>query len=130
VVAGTPGGAVLDASALLAMIHGEPGADMVRTSVSDSVVSSINWAETVQKISAEGLDPEETRNDLLDAGLRIASFDREDAETTAMLWPRARSVSLADRACLALARRLGLPVLTADGAWAALDLGIAIRLIR
>src|SRR5580700_5553128 len=112
------------------MIHREPGADMVRTSVSDSVVSSINWSETVQKISAEGLDPDETRDDLLDAGLRIASFDREDAEIMARLWPRARSVSLADRACLALARRLRLPVLTADRAWAALDLGIAIRLIR
>jgi ribonuclease VapC len=129
-VAGTPGGAVLDTSALLALIHGEPGAGVVRAGIPRSVISSVNWSEVVQKAVRAGLPVDEKREELLSVGLRILSFDREDAEATAELWPQARNVSFADRACLALGRRLRVPVLTGDRDWAALDLGVEIRLIR
>ena len=59
-------------------------------------------------------------------------LDAEDAGRLAELRPKTRALglSLADRACLALALRLGLPVLTTDGAWAELDLPVAVAVIR
>lgn len=54
------------------------------------------------------------------------------AEAAARLRPATRhaGLSLADRACLALARRLGVPAVTADRAWGDLDVGVEVRLIR
>jgi len=69
-------------------------------------------------------------SDVAEMGLAVVPFEVGDAEAVALLWTRARSVSLADRACLALASRLGLPALTADRAWQVLDLGVEVRLIR
>lgn len=43
---------------------------------------------------------------------------------------RQLGLSLADRACLALARQLSLPVLTADHAWAEAALELEVKLIR
>ena len=62
----------------------------------------------------------------------IADFDQSRAIASAILEPktRQRGLSLADRACLALAIELGLPAVTADRAWRDLDVGVQIRLIR
>ncbi len=43
---------------------------------------------------------------------------------------RAHGLSLGDRACLALARSAGLPVLTADREWRGVGLDMEIELIR
>ena len=65
-------------------------------------------------------------------GVEIVPFDEPRAYDTASLrsLTRAKGLSLGDRACLALARERGVPAVTADRAWAALDLGIEIELIR
>ena len=121
---------VLDASALLAYLHGEPGAPIVRVYVASAWVSALNWSEVLQKTLGRGADIEGMTEEMGDIGVDIVQFTAEDAQATAALWPRGRSLSLADRACLALAERLGVTALTADRAWAALDLGVEVQLIR
>ena len=121
---------VLDASALLAVIHGEPGAAVVNAAMSRSAVSSVNWAEVAQKTEARGIALADVKLQFLAVGLRIYPFGIGDAEMTAALWQRAPNLSLADRACLALASRLGVPALTADRIWATLSLGVEVQVIR
>jgi ribonuclease VapC len=129
-VAGAPSSAVLDASALLAYLFGEPGRATVRASMPGSQMSSVNWSETVQKTAARGRSARERRAELADMGLTIVPFGVDDAEAAADLWRPGQDLSFADRACLALGQRLRLPVLTGDRAWASLDLDVEIQLIR
>lgn len=120
---------MLDASALLALVREEPGAGTVAARLERSVMSAVNWSEVVGPARAD-LRP--LRDGLMAAGLRILPFSVEDAEAAGALWAPTRhlGLGLGDRACLALAVRLGVPALTADRAWADLDLDAAIELIR
>lgn len=123
---------VLDASALLAALHDEPGSDMVIPLLPRCAMSAVNWSEVVQKSLARGVNVAGMRDDITSLGMTIAQFSTEDGELAAQLWleTRARGLSLGDRACLALALRLKLPALTADRAWAELKLPAKIRVIR
>ena len=124
--------AILDASALLAYLSAEPGGDATEAVLNRSAISTINWSEVLQKSLAQGHSVENRREDLEALGLLIYPFTAEDAEAAALLWSQTRQVglSLADRACLALAQRLGVPVLTADRAWGNLDVAVTVRVIR
>ena len=124
---------VLDASALLAWLHREPGLEIVEASLGSSVICSVNWSEVLQKIIARGdQQPQDVGGDLEFLGLIVIPFTAGDAMTAAKLWAVGRNVglSLGDRACLSLAQRLGLPALTTDRVWETLSLGIDVRLIR
>lgn len=124
---------VLDASALLAFAQGEPGGETVRPLLPMSFVSALNWSEVFQKGVRYGLPIEGLGADLAAADLVIVPFGAEDAERAARLWPETRTLglSLADRACLALALKLGAPVWTADRAWQGLAIrGLTVRLVR
>ncbi len=123
---------VLDASALLALLHSEPGAEIVEEALEGAAISTVNWAEVYQRWLARGVDVTDLRADLEALGIRIVPFIVEDAELTAELWSRTRQhgLSLGDRACLGLARRLGLPALTADRAWLDVDSGVDVKAIR
>ncbi|WP_068818474.1 type II toxin-antitoxin system VapC family toxin [Phormidesmis priestleyi] len=129
---------VLDASALLAYLGDESGADIVETALMQgAVMSAVNWAETLSKLVERGQDPDEvthrlTTQGLLNTALYIQPLDEFLACEIAKLRLPTRSfgLSLGDRACLALALQLQLPALTSDSAWANLRLGVSIRLIR
>ena len=124
---------VLDASALFARLHREPGLEIVEASLGSSVICSVNWSEVLQKIIARGdQQPQDVGGDLEFLGLIVIPFTAGDAMTAANLWAVGRNVglSLGDRACLSLAQRLGLPALTTDRVWGTLSLGIDVRLIR
>lgn len=125
-------GVVLDASAVLALLFREPGADVVRDVLRGGMISAVNWAEVLQVTIRKGGNIDGLRTDLERRGLLFAPFDESDADATAELYPATRElqISLADRACLVLARRLGLPVLTGDRVWADLNVGVEVRLIR
>lgn len=124
--------AVLDASALLAFLFDEPGADRAADVLHRAAISAVNWAEVVQHVLGHGGTTTPARDDLLDAGLQIVPFSIDDAEIAAA-WrepTRPLGLSLADRACLALAHRLGRPALTADRSWREVDLDVSIDVIR
>lgn len=129
-----PGTAVvLDASALLAWLRGEPGADVVDTVLPTSAVSAVNWSETGQKLAQHGVDAGRALRRLQVLGIQVENFTADDALLAAQLWPttRAAGLSLADRCCLALAVRLDRPAVTADVAWTrAPGVEVAIELIR
>lgn len=108
---------VLDASALLAFLQGEEGADRVEAALLDGYVSAANWSEVAQKVLARDADWQLTATLLHSYGLTIEPVSQQDAEVAASLWQRGSGLSLADRLCLALGERLSVPVLTADKAW-------------
>lgn len=123
---------VLDASAVIALAHGEPGADAVEPLVEGSCISSVNWSEVARTCIAVGRDPDALRGLLADAGCETLDFTVDDATAAARLWSATRGagLSLADRACLALAARLGVPAVTADRAWATLGVGLEVITVR
>ncbi|MFT3886904.1 MAG: type II toxin-antitoxin system VapC family toxin [Arachnia sp.] len=108
---------VLDASALLAYLRGEPGADRVEDALPEGVVGAANWSEVAQKVIAAGGDWGHAKVLLMSYGLQIEPVTDADAECAATLWRAGSGLSLGDRLCVALGRRLGLAVLTADRAW-------------
>lgn len=108
---------VLDASAVLAFLQGEDGAEHVEPTLNGGVVGAANWSEVAQKIRAGGADWGMARSLLMSYGLRIEPVSEQDAEIAAELWRRGSGLSLGDRLCLALADRLKTTVLTADRAW-------------
>jgi ribonuclease VapC len=124
--------AVLDASALLAFLQDEPGGDQVEAVLPEAVISSVNWAEVVQKSIAAGVDIDGLREDLAALGLAILPFTAEEAEIAGRLWQQTKQygLSLGDRACLSLGIRLKAPVLTADQIWTTLNLSITVHSIR
>jgi len=123
---------LLDASALLAAILDEKGGDTVQQRIEESLVSSINWSEVLQKLNKAGVNTLEVATALKAMGLEITPFEEADANIAAELWPvtKALGLSLADRACLATGRRLKISVITADKAWQSLDTEQKIELIR
>ena len=123
---------VLDASALLAYLHRERGWEAVRSIVAESCVGAVNWSEVAQKTTGNGLDVGRARSLLEDVGLVIVPFTAKQAEMAAALWEQtnAHGLSLADRACLALALEFDAPAFTADKAWGALNVNVDIRIVR
>lgn len=123
---------VVDASALLAYLLDEPGGEQVGDEDGPLCLSSVNLAEVLTRSVDRGLGAGDVMRVLKRLPIEHVDYVRDDAARTAALRPstRRQGLSLGDRACLALAQRLMLPVLTADKAWADLDLGLDVRLIR
>ena len=124
---------ILDASAVLALINNEPGADVVATALSGSSIGTPNLAEVVGKMLDSDVRPDRLRQLLTSAGVTIEPLLADDAELAGVLrsLPGGRALSLGDRCCLALTIRSDPPeVLTADRAWAVLDLPINVHLLR
>jgi ribonuclease VapC len=124
---------VLDASAILAFDGRESGMEAVRQALAEgAILSAVNLSEVVAKFISRGVSETDIRGRIAALDLEIADFDAESAYKAGLLQSStARAgLSLGDRACLALAHELDLPVLTADRAWKSLDLGIDIRMIR
>lgn len=123
---------VLDASALLAYLLDEPGADAVAEIIDSSCISTVNLSEVAARLARDGLTPAEFAGDISEMNLQVIPFLTDDALAVASLEPKTRrlGLSLGDRACLALGLARGEPVYTADRVWAKLDIGVKIISIR
>lgn len=122
---------LLDASAVLALLHREPGWDAVAALLPDSAISSVNWSEVLQKAGSRGLDLSELQRDFLQLGVDVLEFGMEEAADAARLWLEGlTSLALADRACLGTARLRGMIAVTADRAWSGLGLPVSLQIIR
>lgn len=123
---------VLDASALLAALQDEPGAQRVEQHLRGALMSAVNWSEVAQKLATRGINAESALAALLSQGVTITPFTVEQANLTASLYAEGKplGLSLADRACLALGQMHGLPVLTADREWRKLVPDFRVELIR
>jgi ribonuclease VapC len=119
---------VLDASAVLAFLLDEDGADVVEARFGeDPRCSAVNWSEVAQRVRAAGADWHLARALLDSYGVRVESTTEADAEWVAARWRRGENLSLADRFCLALAARLEASAWTADAAWGSAE---PVRQIR
>ncbi len=130
--------AVLDASALLAYLRDEAGATVVADAISDgAAISTVNLAEVLSRVADRGGDPGRlcellTARGLLAGAVAVEPLTAADAVEIARLRPLTRDagLSLGDRACLALASRLGASAVTADTAWESVQIGVRLRQIR
>ncbi len=124
--------AVLDASVVLAVLFGEVAAEDARRHLTSGCLSAVNYAEVLTKAADRGGSLEAAKREVDRYRLTLLPFDPTVAVVTASLRAVARphGLSLADRACLATGLTLGLPVLTADRAWAKLAVGVTVELIR
>lgn len=123
---------VLDSSAILALLKGESGAAEVAAVLDGARLSTVNLAEVVTKLIERGLFREEAEESVDRLPVVVVDLDRDLAIQSGLLraTTRHKGLSLGDRACLALAIRDGLPVMTTDQAWSDLDLPIEVVLIR
>lgn len=125
--------AVLDGSALLALLRGEPGWERVRNVLAASAMTTVNLGEVVGHYARNGASEADIRLVIEPLPVDWRSFDSEMAYAAGLLLPvtRAAGLSFGDRACLALAGVLRVPALTADRSWRAIEAaGVAIELIR
>jgi PIN domain nuclease of toxin-antitoxin system len=123
---------VADASAIIALLAGEPFEHVDPGRVASAWVSAVNLSEVLAKLHEMGLPDLEANSAISLLGLRVAVFDEAQASATAHLRriTRQAGLSLGDRACLALAQSLKCGVITADRAWANVDVGVEVLLIR
>jgi PIN domain nuclease of toxin-antitoxin system len=121
---------MLDASAVLAFVFDEAGADAVEPALATGVVAAPNWAEVLEKVAQYGGVASAVEVALGVAGVEVEPLWQVDAARAAALWFTVGDLSLADRCCLALAERLDMPVLTADQAWLDRGLDVDVRLVR
>ena len=123
---------VLDASAILALLNEEDGADLVQEVLPHAMLSAVNLAEVVTRLVAVGMPEREIQEALTLLGLKIIPFEEEGAFQSGFLYAKTKplGLSLGDRACLGLAKGYGATALTADPTWQELNIGVQVKLIR
>lgn len=123
---------VIDASALLALLNAEQGADIVTETLLGGVISAVNLSEVIAKLCDAGMPEKAVRQAIQPLGLDIVPFDEEQSYQAGLLRTSTQDmgISLGDRACLSLAKMLGVVALTADRAWTGLSVGVTVKIIR
>jgi ribonuclease VapC len=121
---------VLDASAILALLNNEAGADQVQFVLENSTcfMSVVNWAEVARKLVSKGQAIAPVAESLQAVGLEFKNFDYDLAVASTQI--SAPPLSLGDRACFSLAATLGVIALSADKIWLNFDTGVTVELIR
>lgn len=123
---------MLDASALLALVQNEKGADFVIEHLADSVICSVNYSETISKLLRYNVGFTDATSIVSDLAIPLIDFDKEMADEAAKLKAQTRSFGLImrDLACFALTKVYNYDVITADAIWQKANTGVIIKLIR
>lgn len=123
---------VFDASVILAIIQQEPGYEEFLDMAFGGLTSTVNLAEARGKLSDRGLDRKAIDEAIGYINLSPIAFDEEQAQISSDLRPSTKmaGLSLADRACIALAVQRSAIVYTADQVWAEVKVPVEIKLIR
>lgn len=123
---------VLNASALIASINEEKGAEIVDRYLAHAMISTVNLTEVASYHVRKGMPMDEFAELLKDLALNVIEYDEAQALLAACILPKTspKGLSLGDRACIALAMTRNLPVLTADSVWKTLDLDVKIETFR
>ena len=124
---------VLDASAILAVIGREPGAEKLTPDLlARAAGSAVNLAEVQTKLVSRGWTSGQAWEDATSPVREVVSFDEEQAKIAGDLVIQTRhlGLSLGDRACVALGIALKVPVYTAEKAWKKVKVGVRIHVIR
>jgi ribonuclease VapC len=125
-------GIVADASAVIALLIGEPFHGFDPQRLANASISAVNLSEVLARLLAIGMPESAVDIAVANLNLRVVPFDEPQAHAAARLRPLTRQagLSLGDRACLALGNARGCPVVTADRVWATVDVGVEIVVIR
>jgi ribonuclease VapC len=125
-------GIVADASAIIALLVGEPFTRFEPSRLANASISAVNLSEVLTRLQEIGMPESAIASAVARLNLRVIAFDEPQARAAARLRPGTRhaGLSLGDRACLALGDRLGCPVVTADRIWGNLNVGVEIFVIR
>lgn len=118
---------LLDASAILAWLQEERGAEVVDEVMDESAIAGINAAEVIHKLVGQGASPEQAREIVERLAIPIVDLGASHLKGMARL-SAVKGLSLGDRACLAIAETMGATAVTADQHWA--TTGNPVRLIR
>jgi PIN domain nuclease of toxin-antitoxin system len=124
---------VFDASAILALLQLEPGAEKLTIEIrNNAVVSTVNLAEVQSKLVKMMNDPDNAWEAALSSIASVVPYTSEQARIAGDLIIKTEKygLSLGDRSCLALAISLKAPVYTTEQIWKNLKLGIPIHVIR
>lgn len=124
--------AVLDASALMALLRSEPGMEIVKKQIGHAAMSAVNFSEVLKKTIEYGGEPAQVVAFTRSVNLEIVPFDDQAAVHTASLYAitKPHGLSMADRACLSLGLVMKAVVLTTEEGMAKLDLPVKVRRIR
>lgn len=123
---------MLDASAVIAFLDEEPGHDLVDAVAHQSLMSAVNFAEVVSKFVRGGMPAGAAGAAVTMTGIRIVGLDQDDALAIGAIHraTAGAGLSLGDRACLVLARRMGLAAMTADRAWERIAATVGVEVLN
>ena len=125
-------GYMLDASALLALMLGEAGAERVQAALPHAAVSAVNLSEVVAKLQERGVPDDVVTDSIAELDLPVVPFDHDQAMRAGRLRMATRAIGLSrgDRACLAAAGATGRIALTTDRAWEKVEAGAPVEIAR
>jgi ribonuclease VapC len=125
-------GYVHDASVVLAFLRRETGAERARGMLADAHISAANIIEVRSRLLDLGMEDNLVDDLVGPLPLTVHPLTEKHARTAATLRIPTRKIglSLGDRACLALAIERNATAVTMDRAWADLNLGVNVLVLR
>ena len=124
---------IFDASAVIALLAKEKGFEVIKRHLKNAIISSVNISEVYKYcIEVQKLTKDEALLLITLSDIKIVDFNEEQALITAEIVIKTKKygISLADRACIALAILKNTSIITCDKIWQKFDIGIEFIIAR